>query len=77
MEIKILGFGQISDIFGKSGLVTSGQKNTEELIYELIKKFPELKNTKFSIALNNKIVNEKTDLKENDVVALLPPFSGG
>ena len=77
MEIKILAFGQISEIFGKSELVTSGQKNTEELIYELIKKFPELKNTKFSIALNNKIVNEKTNLKENDVVALLPPFSGG
>jgi molybdopterin synthase sulfur carrier subunit len=39
----------------------------------------ELDKLSFSIAINQKIVQNKANymLKNNDIVALLPPFSGG
>jgi molybdopterin converting factor small subunit len=55
----------------------SGVNNTRELNEKLIEIYPALQTIKYSIALNRKIVRENTELKNEDTVAILPPFSGG
>ncbi len=77
MEIKILTFGQITDITDKSEFKLVGVNTTEELNAKLAELFPELPSIKYSVAVNKKIVRENTKLNNEDEVALLPPFSGG
>jgi molybdopterin synthase sulfur carrier subunit len=77
MELEILTFGQISDIIGKSSIKLSHINNTDELINNLSQQFPELKNTRYIVAVNKHIAHQNIQLNPGDVVALLPPFSGG
>lgn len=77
MEINVLVFGQITDLVGKDSFKLSGVKDTHELIQTLNKNFPMLSSLEYSIAVNKKITKENSLLQHNDVVALLPPFSGG
>ncbi|MBX9807733.1 MAG: MoaD/ThiS family protein [Flavobacteriaceae bacterium] len=77
MEIQLLAFGQIIDITGKSVWKMSGIKNTKDLVKNLEQEFPALIKTRYSIAVNKKVIQENTTINENDTIALLPPFSGG
>lgn len=77
MEINILAFGQITDITGKSAWKMTGIKDTDELVKNLYEQFPALSRTRYSIAVNKKLVQENKTFNENDTIALLPPFSGG
>ncbi len=77
MEINILTFGQITDITGKTSFIYSDINNTDSLIKELTKAFPELTSIKYSVAVNQQLVHVNTVLNDKDIVALLPPFSGG
>lgn len=77
MEIEILAFGQIADITGKSSIKLSGVNNTGDLTIRLVEMYPALSALKYSIAVNKKLVQVNTILTNADVVALLPPFSGG
>ena len=52
-------------------------ENTDDLINQLNEKFPQLKDLKLRIAVNQKIISENTALQNNDVAALMPPYSGG
>jgi molybdopterin synthase sulfur carrier subunit len=51
--------------------------DTEALQRCLAEKFPELKNKTYRIAINKTLIQNKTLLNDGDVIALLPPFSGG
>jgi sulfur-carrier protein len=77
MAIKVLVFGQISDVVGKSELEFSNLKSTDELKNELIKKYPGLNEISYTIAVNKKTINGNALLNGNETVALLPAFSGG
>jgi molybdopterin converting factor small subunit len=77
MKITVLSFGQIKDITGSSDLIFTDVNNSAQLLENLISKYPELSTLNFSIAVNKKIISEKTALSDNDVIALLPAFSGG
>lgn len=77
MEINLLSFGQATDITGKDTLKIPDVKNTNELNRFLIKAWPQLKSIRYSIAVNKKIIQENTQLHDQDTVAILPPFSGG
>ena len=77
MKIKLLVFGRLSDITGKTSWEISGIKNTDELIENLSLDFPELQLNKFALAVNKDIIQKNTTLNDNDTVALLPPYSGG
>jgi len=77
MEINLLAFGQITEITGKSTWKMTGIKDTNELIKNLEEQFPALVKMKYSIAVNKKVIQENTAITENDMIALLPPFSGG
>jgi molybdopterin converting factor small subunit len=51
--------------------------DTASLQQMLFTKSPLLKQKKFMVALNNKIIKENTPIGEAAAIALLPPFSGG
>lgn len=75
MEVKIISFGQIAEITGKE-FVTEAT-DLDSLKVHLVQKFPELSDKKFAFAVNRKLVQENVILNQNDVVALMPPYSGG
>ncbi|PXY40948.1 MoaD/ThiS family protein [Flavobacterium cheongpyeongense] len=58
--------------------VTSSNISLQDLLQDLEEKY-KFESLSFSVAVNQKIVSKTTDyaLKSNDIVALLPPFSGG
>lgn len=53
------------------------QKDSDALLKALNKEYPVLGDLKFSLAVNKKLVQEKTTLTGNEEISLLPPFSGG
>ncbi len=77
MEINVLAFGQIADLIGSSTYKVSEVITTDDLIQQLSLQFPELSKIKFAIAVNKLVISHPVILHEQDVVALLPPFSGG
>ena len=77
MKIKILVFGQLSEIINVSELALLAVNNTDEFNKKLFELYPKLNEIKFTMAVNKKIIHENTQLYHEDIVALLPPFSGG
>ena len=75
MEIKVVSFGQIAEITGKEFVMEAADLDSLKLF--LIQKFPELSDRKFAFAVNKKLVQENIILNQKDVVALMPPYSGG
>jgi len=75
--IRVLLFGQLTDICGTDQLQTKLFPDTDALLEQLIQQYPSLQTTTFAIAVNNQQIKGKHLLHDNDIVALLPPFSGG
>ncbi len=78
--MKIMLFGIVKDIV-KADTLDFAYKNDmqiSDLQNELLLKYPSLKDIKkFAFAVNEEYVDENTILNENDVVAIIPPVSGG
>jgi len=77
MQIRIMIFGQLTDIINSNELTLTGIADTNSLVGELNKCYPALAETKYMMAVNKQTVTANTILKEDSIVALLPPFSGG
>jgi len=75
--IDILTFGQLTDITGQSSLQMQVVNDTDELKAMLVEKYPKLAQSKYLIAVNMEVIRGNVKLNPGDVVALLPPFSGG
>lgn len=75
--MKILFFGQLSDITGEATKIVANSSDINSLQESLYNEFPTLKNATFRVAVNNKIVNENLVLTDTDEIAFLPPFAGG
>ena len=80
MKIKILFFGVTTDLVQKSTseeILQSNSSLTEFKNY-LVSKYPKLKNiNSYAIAVNESYATDAVIIKENDVVAIIPPVSGG
>lgn len=72
-----MAFGQIAEITGKQSWKFPAVQTTADLKQKLELEFPALKAINYSIAVNRKITRDEASLQHEDVVALLPPFSGG
>ncbi|SKB27289.1 MoaD/ThiS family protein [Daejeonella lutea] len=77
MQVKVLIFGQLTDITGVSELQLNDVSDRDELITALNRQYPGLADSKYAIAVNKQVINENIGLTDNSTVALLPPFSGG
>jgi sulfur-carrier protein len=76
-QMNIMIFGQLEDITGASIISIDEVTNTEQLLNSLYIRFPQLKEKKMLIAVDQKIIQENTVINDQSAVALLPPFSGG
>jgi molybdopterin converting factor small subunit len=75
--MEILIFGSLIDIIGKNHLQIKAPVDTFSLKALLIQQYPGLETARFFLALNKTMIQDKQPLKEGDVVALMPAFSGG
>lgn len=76
-KITLLSFGQLTDITGHSTWQMEDITDTDQLKKILIEKHPAFANSKYLLAVNMEIIRGNVKLNPGDVVALLPPFSGG
>tara|TARA_B100000508_G_C11406054_1_gene250813 strand:- start:328 stop:570 length:243 start_codon:yes stop_codon:yes gene_type:complete len=80
MKIQLLFFGITTDLVGLNSASFNFEENTtvKNLKEELTLKYPNLKNIhEFAIAVNETYAEDNLILKESDVVAIIPPVSGG
>ena len=77
MEVKVLFFAQIQELFKQDEMVVYDIYSVEELIDNLKNIAPNLSQYQYIVAVNEAITKENSALNNNDVVALLPPFAGG
>jgi molybdopterin converting factor small subunit len=76
-QIHLRAFGHIAEKMGEN-LTLDGIENIQELKQILLEKYPSLAGLKFAIAVNNQLCdNDMMSLKNNDTIAIMPPFSGG
>ncbi|WP_275315040.1 MoaD/ThiS family protein [Tenacibaculum bernardetii] len=80
MKINVLLFGIATDLIGSSSLtielpISCNITSFKEL---LTKQYPELKQmSSYAIAINESYATDETIIKENDIIAIIPPVSGG
>lgn len=80
MKIKVLFFGITTDLVNTSNLVLEIDNITKVGDFKnlLKNKYPQLENiNSYAIAVNEDYADDNLVLKENDVVAIIPPVSGG
>ncbi|WP_456423396.1 MoaD/ThiS family protein [Lutibacter sp.] len=80
MQIQLLFFGIATDLVGENTIHYNLQEKThiKELKEALKLAYPNLKNiNEFAIAVNEEYANDDLILKNGDVVAIIPPVSGG
>lgn len=75
MKVKIITFGWVAEILGPEFYTIA--MDTDELMVSLNQKYPVLRDRKLLLAVNNLVIQENTKLKDNDTVAIMPPYSGG
>lgn len=76
-NIELLAFGQLTDITGLSTWQMEDIQDTDQLKSVLIKNYPGLADSTYLLAVNMEVIRGNVKLNSGDVVALLPPFSGG
>lgn len=77
-KIHIKYFGQIAEITTKSSeYLNIETSNVETIINQLSKSYPALASQDFNVAVDHKIVENKTEISRDVELALLPPFAGG
>jgi molybdopterin synthase sulfur carrier subunit len=77
VKINLFLFGQLADIAGSGHLVMDEVPDTDSLNDQLQQLYPALSLSTYIIAVNKDIINANTLLKNEDTVALLPPYAGG
>ncbi len=80
MKIKILFFGITTDLVGASNLDLMLSDTSTVLDFKslLKKNYPQLENLdSYAIAVNESYATDDLTLQKNDIVAVIPPVSGG
>lgn len=77
MVIKILAFGVLNGIVPEEITFQNQGIDLELFKKYLVENHPSINQYNYSVAVNHAIVNQNIELKNGDVIALMPPFSGG
>jgi molybdopterin synthase sulfur carrier subunit len=80
MTITLKYFGLLVDITQKKEeefFLDENKTSVADLKSKLEIIYKELKNTSYSIAVNQSMSNMDYAIKDQDVIAFLPPFAGG
>ncbi|MCA6450267.1 MAG: MoaD/ThiS family protein [Chitinophagaceae bacterium] len=77
MAIEILFFGSLTDATTVARLIVDGVEDTDQLRTYLMERYPALRSARYFVAVNQRMIQQTESLRPGDVVALMPPFSGG
>jgi len=80
MKIEILLFGITTDLLGASSIALELAKNSTvaHLKLELANNYPPFQKLEsYAVAVNETYAIDAVTLKPNDIVAIIPPVSGG
>ena len=80
MKIQLLLFGIAADLLQASSLEFEVSENCSVVNFkkELATKYPQLENiNSYAIAINEEYASNEITLNQNDVIAIIPPVSGG
>ena len=80
MNLTILLFGISTDLVGEKSIFFPVSPNTTVSEFKVLlqKKYPQLSEiNSYAIAINESYAVNETILKENDLIAIIPPVSGG
>lgn len=74
--VRVLYFGAAMDETGRTeeDFVADNTTSLRGLIAD---KYPALMRIPFRMALNRTLLREESALRDNDIIAILPPFQGG
>ncbi|MCM4158293.1 MoaD/ThiS family protein [Antarcticibacterium flavum] len=76
-RFKIKAFGMLAEKLPSGEFEFPVYGDTRELLDRLEQEFPQLKDAKYTLAVDKQVVHDKQALNGNEEIALLPPFSGG
>jgi molybdopterin converting factor small subunit len=77
MVVKILSFGVLKDLLPAEITIHNEEIDLESFQKLLKENYSSIAKYDFTVAVNHAIVNRNVTLKNGDVIALMPPFSGG
>ncbi len=79
MKIQVLLFGILKDLIDETKLKIDLDKSITIFEFKelLVEKYSNIKSYNFSVAVNEVYQQDTYLLKNGDVVALIPPVSGG
>ncbi|NCP20508.1 MAG: molybdopterin synthase sulfur carrier subunit [Flavobacteriales bacterium CG_4_9_14_0_2_um_filter_35_242] len=79
MIVKLLVFGIFTDIFGANQVdfELPTPINVGQLKAFIAKKFPQTEALNFAIAVDETYADDDLIINENQIIALIPPVSGG
>lgn len=81
MKLTIKCFASIREVVGANEVLIDLENGstTSDVLQTLVKEFPALKSIidSTAVAVNMNYITEPVEVKETDVVAILPPISGG
>lgn len=75
-RVKVLYFGPAREITGRE-TEEFAAGDTSSLRSMITDKYPRLGAMPFLLALNSKMLKEESPVRDNDIIAILPPFEGG
>ena len=80
MKLQLLLFGVTADLLKTSSLEIEvlEKSSIKDLKRKLIDEYPQLQNiNSYAIAVNESYANDEIVLQKSDIVAIIPPVSGG
>ena len=77
MEITVKLYGIFAYELNRESIILSDISDIEKVVTYLKNYHPVFKETPFRVALNNKMIQDDVIFNHKDVLAVMPPFSGG
>ncbi|MEI6864721.1 MoaD/ThiS family protein [Flavicella sp.] len=80
MQVTVLLFGIIADLIGESTIKAQlvEQNTVGDFKKTLIEIYPQLKNhSSYAVAINETYAFEDAIINPDDIIAIIPPVSGG
>ncbi|MBN1108248.1 MAG: MoaD/ThiS family protein [Bacteroidales bacterium] len=77
MEIKVLFFGVLAEVTETMFRHYRNVESFSDLMLRIRDDYPTIAHYTYRVAVNNELVNDEPQLRDQDEVAFLPPFTGG
>ncbi|MFC2111866.1 MoaD/ThiS family protein [Bacteroidota bacterium] len=77
MPIEIQYLGVVAEATGKTSELIDYNGSRAEMLNQVIKKYPGMKDLSFVVAQNGVITHAETKVMKGDKIALIPPAPGG